>query len=66
MTGSTNRPRLPGTILLKISRALFNEHLLSAVVEPTIADLQREIADAGRTASSVCAHSVAVTAHSGP
>jgi hypothetical protein len=46
MTGSTS-PRVPGTTLLKIARLLFNEHLLSAVVQPTIADLQREIADAG-------------------
>jgi hypothetical protein len=46
MTGSTC-PRVPGTTLLKIARLLFNEHLLSAVVQPTIADLQREIADAG-------------------
>jgi hypothetical protein len=47
MTGSTNRRHVPGTTLLRIAALLFNEHLLSAVVEPTIADLQREIADAG-------------------
>ncbi len=47
MTGSTSSPRVPGTTLLKIARLLFNEHLLSSVVQPTIADLQREIADAG-------------------
>ena len=47
MTGSTNSPRVPGTRLLKIARLLFNEHLFSAVVQPTIADLQREIANAG-------------------
>jgi len=47
MTESANGPRTPGTTLLKIARLLFNEQLLSAVVEPTIADLQREIADAG-------------------
>ena len=47
MTGSTSSPRVPGTTLLKIARRLFNENLLSAVVQPTIADLQREIADAG-------------------
>jgi hypothetical protein len=47
MTGSTSSPRVPGTTLLKIARLLFNEHLLSAVVQPTIADLQREIANAG-------------------
>jgi hypothetical protein len=47
MTGSTSGPRLPGTTLLKVARLLFNEHLLAAVVEPTISDLQREIANAG-------------------
>src|SRR3954452_3136444 len=47
MTGSTGRPRMPGTTLLKIARLLFNEQLLSTAVQPTIADLQREIADAG-------------------
>ena len=45
--GSTSSSRVPGTTLLRIARLLFNDHLLSAVVEPTIADLQREIADAG-------------------
>ena len=47
MTGTTSGPRVPGTTLLKIARLLFNEHLLSAVVQPTIADLQRETANAG-------------------
>ena len=47
MTGSTSSPRVPGTTLLKIARLLFNEHLFSAVVQPTIADLQRETANAG-------------------
>jgi len=46
MTGTTP-PRLPGTTLLKIARVLFNEHLVSAVVQPTISDLQREVAEAG-------------------
>jgi hypothetical protein len=32
---------------LKLARLLFNEELLSAVVQPTIADLQREVAAAG-------------------
>jgi hypothetical protein len=32
---------------LKLARCLFNEPLLSAVVQPTIADLQREVAAAG-------------------
>ena len=47
MTGSTGRPRVPGTLLLKIARLIFNEQLLSVVVEPTISDLQREVAHAG-------------------
>ena len=38
--------RGPGTMLLRISRLLFSAHLQSTVVEPTIADLQREVADA--------------------
>jgi hypothetical protein len=33
--------------LLTIARLLFNEHLISTVVQPTISDLQREIAAAG-------------------
>jgi hypothetical protein len=36
-------------MLLKLSRLLFNAHLLSTVVQPTIADLQREVADAGHS-----------------
>jgi len=47
MTRSARGPRLPGTTLLKIARLLFNEPLLSAVIQPTIADLQREVAAAG-------------------
>jgi hypothetical protein len=47
MTGSTRGPRMPGTILLKIARLLFDDFLLSTVVQPTICDLQREVADAG-------------------
>jgi hypothetical protein len=47
MTGTTSGPRVPGTTLLKIARLLFNEHLLSTVVQPTISDLQREMANAG-------------------
>jgi hypothetical protein len=49
MTERTDsRPR-PGTMLLKISRLLFTAHLQSTVVQPTIADLQREVADAGHS-----------------
>jgi hypothetical protein len=47
MTRSTSGPRVPGTTLLQIARLLFDEHLLSAVVRPTISDLQHEVADAG-------------------
>ena len=49
MTGRKEFGRGPGTILLKISRLLFNAHLLSTVVQPTIADLQREVADASHS-----------------
>src|SRR5713101_5617229 len=49
MTGPTDSHRGPGTILLKISRLLFNAHLLSTVVQPTLSDLQREVADAGHS-----------------
>jgi len=47
MTRSPRGPRAPGTTLLKLARLLFDEQLLSAVVQPTIADLQREVAAAG-------------------
>lgn len=47
MTRSSREPRVPGAALLKIAQVLFNKHLLSAVVEPTISDLQREVANAG-------------------
>jgi hypothetical protein len=46
MTRSTDGRRLPGSILLRIAPLLFNEHFVSAVVEPTIADLQSEVAAA--------------------
>jgi hypothetical protein len=49
MTRRTDSRRAPGTILLKISQLLFNAHLVSTVVQPTIADLQREMADAGNS-----------------
>jgi len=47
MTGRPDSRRGPGTMLLRISRLLFNTHLQSTVVQPTVADLQREVADAG-------------------
>jgi hypothetical protein len=37
----------PGTRLLNIARVLFNERFIAAVVRPTIADLQSELAEAG-------------------
>ena len=47
MTGNSSGPRAPGTTLLTIAGLLLNEQLISTVVQPTIADLQREIAAAG-------------------
>ena len=47
MTASTSRPRTPGSRLLTIARWVFDPHILSAVVEPTIADFQQEMSDAG-------------------
>jgi hypothetical protein len=47
MTGNRGGPRLRGTTLLTIARFFFNEQLMSTVVQPTISDLQREIAAAG-------------------
>jgi hypothetical protein len=47
MTGSTNHDRQPGEFLLKLSRLIFDEQTLALVVQPTIADLQREIERAG-------------------
>jgi hypothetical protein len=49
MTRSTNGRRAPGTTLLKIAPRLFSEHFVSAVVQPTIADLQSEVAAAGES-----------------
>jgi len=42
-----SRPRVPGTFLLKIARLLFNDRVHASIVQPTIADLQREVANAG-------------------
>ena len=39
--------RVAGTTVLKLAQLLFSERLLSAVVRPTIADLQREVAESG-------------------
>jgi hypothetical protein len=47
MTGSNGGPHAPGVTLLRIAPLLFNERFVSAVVQPTIADLQAEFAAAG-------------------
>ena len=47
MTGSGKDPHLYGATLLKIAGLLFDDSVLSTISAPTIADLQREIADAG-------------------
>ena len=47
MTHSTSQHRGPGTLLLKVARLLFDESVITAVVLPTISDLQREIDAAG-------------------
>jgi hypothetical protein len=46
MTGRS-RTRVPGAILSKIARVLFNDYVLAAAALPAIADLQREVAEAG-------------------
>jgi hypothetical protein len=47
MTRSIDAHRLPGATLLKLAPLLFNEPFVSAVVRPTIADLQSEFLAAG-------------------
>jgi hypothetical protein len=47
MIGDNGNHRAPGTTLLKIASLLFSDHVLSTVVQPTISDLQREVAKAG-------------------
>ena len=47
MTRRFSGPRVRGTTLLKIASLLFSERYVSAVVQPTIADLQSEYAAAG-------------------
>lgn len=39
--------RTPGCLLLKVAKLVFDESVLSAVVIPTIADLQNEVREAG-------------------
>jgi len=43
----STQSRSAGTMLLRIARYLFEERFFEEVVEPTIADLQREVVDAG-------------------
>ena len=49
MTRPTPETRPPGRVLLLIARALFEEPLCSAVIDPAVADLQREVQDAEGT-----------------
>ena len=49
MTRFTSGRRAPGTTLLNIAPWLFSERFVSAVVQPTIADLQSEVAAAGES-----------------
>jgi hypothetical protein len=44
-TGSGHR--IPGATLLKIAPHIFDEHVVETIVRPTIADLQREMDEAG-------------------
>jgi hypothetical protein len=47
MTGHTEDSGVPGRLLLKIARLVFDEAALSSIVLPAIADLQHEWRDAG-------------------
>ncbi|MDE3154872.1 MAG: hypothetical protein KGN76_07195 [Acidobacteriota bacterium] len=47
MTTRDSGPRQPGTTLLKVARVVFSARVFETVVAPTIADLRREVADAG-------------------
>ena len=38
---------LPGRVLLALSKRLFDESVVTTIIMPVIADLQREVADAG-------------------
>lgn len=46
MTESASR-RIAGATLLKIAPLIFDEHVVTTIVRPTIADLQREMDEAG-------------------
>jgi hypothetical protein len=47
MTGLTPERDLPGTRLLQFARLIFDDAVLDAAVRPTLADLQREVDQAG-------------------
>ena len=47
MTDLTPQDRAPGAWLLTLGRLIFDDSVLNTVVRPTIADLQRELLDAG-------------------
>jgi hypothetical protein len=49
MTPSTREPRLPGRLLVKLARLIFEEPALSTVVTPALADLQQEVREAGES-----------------
>jgi hypothetical protein len=47
MTATNPRRRSPGSLLLTLARFLFDPAVVCTVVQPTIADLQREATDPG-------------------
>jgi hypothetical protein len=47
MRQPASRPTGPGSLLLRIARVVFEPAVIEDVVQPTIADLQREVAAAG-------------------
>ena len=47
MTGLTSHSHMPGRVLLKLAKAIFNQQALETVVIPVLADLQREVQEAG-------------------
>jgi hypothetical protein len=55
MSDLTPNNRVPGAWLLRLGRLVFDQSVLDTVIRPTIADLQRELRDAGssRTARAM-------------
>lgn len=47
MTPRARSPRVPGRVLLRVAPYIFDASVVSAVVMPTIADLQQEVRAAG-------------------